>query len=212
MSNIEKLKQHLREDEGLRLKAYLETTTNKWHIAYGHLLDQDQTDVELDILGLDEELDDWSELTVTEEQAEELLSVDIHDAVVSLTPTWSEEDLENLNPQRFIALMSMCFQMGGHKIQNGFPSFTRAVLQEDWDRAGDEMLWRDGLKQEVRSRWYKQTPGRCQEMSDWMKHGTTEPVLEESEELPEKDTVAIDKKFFEDLMSKTNKILEILES
>ena len=141
------------------------------------LLGQEQTDAELAAMGLEDELEDWTGFTVTREQGEALLDIDIQDAVESLHPTkrypgWTEEELESLDTERFIALMSMAFQLGGHGVRSKFPSFVKAVKEEDWDRAADEMLWSNGLRQERRSQWYKDTPHRCQEMADKMRNGT----------------------------------------
>ena len=186
MTNKEYLAEDTRNEEGLRLESYIEKISGKWHIAYGHLLEQDQSESELEIMGLEEELDNWEGFTVTEEQAEALLQQDIQDAIDSLAPTWSVDDLEALDRERYVALISMTFQMGGHKVQNGFPSFVKAVLNEDWDRAADEMMWSNGLKKQRRSRWYKQTPDRCQLMADRMRNGTPNevPIKTESIDTP----------------------------
>lgn len=171
MNNLEALQAHIAEEEGLKLVAYMDTL-GKYHIGYGHLLDQDQTDAELEIMGLEEERESWEGFTITEEQAKELRDVDIQEAVESLAPTFEERDLEMLTPDRYIAIISMSFQMGGFGIQKRFPAFCKAVHDEDWDRAADEMMWRDGLKKQKHSLWYTQTPHRCQRMADAMRTGS----------------------------------------
>lgn len=178
MSNIEILKQEVRDDEGLRLTTYPGPKTGKPHIGYGHLLGQAQHEAELEAMGLEDELDDWTGFTITKEQAERLLDIDVEDAIESLEPTkkyagWTEEELEALDPERFISLMSMSFQLGGYGIRSKFPSFVKAVKAGDWNRAADEMLWSNGLKKERRSQWYKDTPERCQLMSDKMRNGSS---------------------------------------
>ena len=173
MQNREHLKKHLKAEEGLKLQAYPEKISGLWHIGYGHLLQgQDQTDAELDIMGLEEEPNTWEGFTITHAQADALLEQDIQDAVASLAPTWSENDLQALNPNRFIALIAMAFQIGGYGVQRKFPAFVQAVQNADWNRAADEMLWRNGLKKQKRSAWYTQTPTRCQTMATAMRTGT----------------------------------------
>ena len=182
MNNIAILAEELRLHEGIKLITYPGPVTGEPHIAYGHFLGQDQTETELEILGLEEDLDDWEGFTITKEQAEALLLEDIQDAIESLAPKFTEDELMALDPQRFIALISMSFQMGGYKIQRGFPSFVAAIKNEDWDRAADEMMWSNGLKKQKRSAWYQQTPDRCQEMSDKMRHGSKTPQSDGTEE------------------------------
>ena len=145
------------------------------------VLDQEQSDAELEAMGIDDELEDWYELEITEDQAYKLLDIDIDDAIESLAPTWTPEELEELDTERFIALISMAFQMGGYSVQKKFPSFVKAVKAEDWDRASKEMLWSNGLKMQRRSAWHKQIPERCQLMADRMKNGTA--VAEEDVEI-----------------------------
>lgn len=170
--NREHLKQELRDDEGFRDTTYPGPVTKLPHIGYGHLLGQEQTDDELEVMGLDDELDDWEGFTITVEQAEALLDIDVEDAIESLAPTWTLEDLETLDPQRFIALMSMAFQIGGHGIQRKFPSFVKAMKAGDHDAAADEMLWSNGKKKQRRSAWWKQTRTRCETMAEKMRNGT----------------------------------------
>ena len=179
MTNKEILAQEIRDDEGLRLEAYPGPKTKKLHIGYGHLLEQEQHDEELRAMGLEDELDDWTGFTITEEQAEALLFIDIEDAIEGLAPTkrytgWTEEELEALDPERYIALISMAFQLGGYGVRRKFPAFVEAVKNEDWDRAADEMLWSNGLLKQRRSQWYKDTSDRCQLMSDRMRAGVIE--------------------------------------
>ena len=176
MSNIEILKQEIRDDEGWCDTTYPGPKTGLPHIGYGHLLGQEQTDEELAAMGLEDELDDWTDFTITKEQGEALLDIDVGDVVEGLHPSkrypgWTEDELEALDSERFIALMSMAYQLGGPGVRMKFPSFVKAVKAEDWERAADEMLWSNGLRKERRSQWYKDTPKRCQEMADKMRLG-----------------------------------------
>ena len=184
-TNREILKAEVRSDEGFDDTTYPGPVTGLPHIGYGHLLSEEQTDEELQAMGLDDELEDWTGHKISVEQAERLLDIDIDDAMESLSPTWTVADLEALDTERFIALMSMAYQMSGYKIQKKFPSFVKAMKEGDYDRAADEMLWSNGLRKERRSAWYQQTPERCQEMADRMRNGTEAVESPESEALQE---------------------------
>ena len=177
MSNKEALKKVTRDEEGWRDTTYPGPKTGKPHIAYGHLLSQEQSEAELKAMGLEDELEDWTGFTVTKEQGELLLDIDIEDEIEGLHPTkrytgWTEDELDALDPERYIALISMAFQLGGHGVRSKFPSFVKAVKAEDWDRAADEMLWSNGLLKQKRSQWYVDSPDRAQLMSDKMRNGT----------------------------------------
>ena len=64
-TNREILKEELRSDEGFEDTTYPGPVTGLPHIGFGHLLGQEQTDEELQILGLDDELGDWTCLLYT---------------------------------------------------------------------------------------------------------------------------------------------------
>ena len=185
MSNLEHLKAHMRDDEGEKLNdegfhiVYPGPKTKKPHCCYGHLLSIQQSEAELDAMGLEEEPEDWfaADLAFSNETAELLLDIDIEEAIEGLAsskryPGWTEEELEALDPERYIALISMAFQLGGPGVRRKFPSFVKAVHAEDWNRAADEMVWSNGLTKQKRSQWYIDTPGRAQEMSDRMRYGS----------------------------------------
>lgn len=171
MSNVEALREHLVIEEGLELTAYLEKKSQKMHIAYGHLLEQEQTPEELEVLDIEDDLDNWEGFTITQDQADRLLDVDINDAVESLAPSFTPESLEELNEARYIALLSMSFQLGGYGVQR-FKSMVAAIQVQDWDRAADEMLWRDGLKKHRPSAWFSQTQVRCEASANAIRYGT----------------------------------------
>ena len=217
MNNKEALRNELIQEEGLELEAYIESKSQKWHIGYGHLLQQEQTEAELAVLKLEHdeyEIDEWNGFTITIEQAEKLLDVDIQDAIDSLKPKFTDEDLDKLTPARFISIMSMAYQVGGYGVQREFPSFCKAVQEEDWDRAADEMLWRNGLTQKKRSAWYTQTPKRCQEMADMMRTGTFKGEEKETtltSFAPPTIGESITKEEFMKLANNVNEILDILK-
>ena len=167
LGNINALKEHLEHDEGRKKGAYKDSK-GLWTIAVGHLLSAEQTDRELEAMGLEDELDDWEGFEITDEQIDALLNIDIDDTLTMLKLSFTIDELTELNPDRFIALFSMAFQMGSVV---KFPSMVNAIKSADWERAADEMLWSNGLKKQRRSQWYKDTPKRCQKMSDGIRWG-----------------------------------------
>ena len=96
--NRDLLKETLRKDEGFKNKTYPGPVTGEPHIGYGHLLGQQQTDDELEVMGLDDELPDWTGFEITVEEAEQLLNIDIDDAIESLAPTWEAEESRGIRP------------------------------------------------------------------------------------------------------------------
>ena len=193
--NIEALKAHIRHDEGCPKNdkglciAYFESVSKKIHIAYGHLLDAEQSTRELKAMGLDDELDNWDGFTIPDGAEEELLDIDIDDTMKALYVEFDEHELGKLDSVRFIALFSMAYQQGSVV---KFPAMIEAIKREDYERAADEMLWSCGLKKQRRSIWYQQTSDRCQKMSDAMRWGTWEkpekdPVTEIAESLKQSD-------------------------
>lgn len=177
MNNIEALKHELEIEEGKREGAYKDTE-GKWTIGIGHLLNE-QTDAELEILGLDDDLPDYEGFVITEEQIYRLLDHDIQETMGSLRNAFSDEILESLEPKRFMAAFQMAYQIGS---VTGFPSFCAAVREGRWEDAANEMMWRDGTKKAIRSRWYTQTPNRCQKMADLMQYGAEDPTVPVSED------------------------------
>lgn len=167
--NINALKQELEYEEGKEQGAYKDTE-GFWTIGIGHRLNE-QTDAELAILGLEDDLEDWEGFEITEAQIYQLVDHDIEETMRSLRNAFDAELLESLDPKRFMAAFQMCYQIGS---VTGFPAFCEAVRNSDWDRAADEMLYRDGLKKAVWSRWHKQTPKRCEKMADLMRYGSVE--------------------------------------
>jgi len=190
MKNIALLKKELEVKEGRRRKAYLDTEGN-WTIGVGHLLNP-QTDAELAILLLADDLDNWEGFEISEEQIEELLDHDITETMHRLRNAFDEELLENLDPKRFMACFQMAYQIGS---VTGFPAFCNAVREGDWDRAADEMLYRDGLKKDVWSLWRKQTSGRCESMAELMRVGSQvsnqEPEIHNDVDLSAVSSVAL---------------------
>ena len=164
----ELLRQLLIDEEGCELEAYKDSE-GVWTIAIGHNLEIDQTEEELAILGLEDELDDWEGFTITEQQAFDLFDLDVEEAINDLYPAFTDEDIAKLNDTRCAVLISMVFQMGGAGVRK-FKNFVHAVKTEDWDTAALEMIYANP-KVKRYSRWSLQTPERCQRAADAMRLG-----------------------------------------
>ena len=165
---LELLKRLLVDKEGFNPEAH--EVDGIMHIGFGHCLDQEQTDEELEAMDLEDELDDWTGLRLTEGQCDNLFAIDVQDALEDARSIFPQDVLDALTPSRWAVIMSMVFQMGGGGLRK-FKAFIQAVLDGDWDRAADEMLWSNGLRKKKRSAWYKQTPDRCQDAADAMRAG-----------------------------------------
>ncbi len=185
--NITALKAHITLDEGEEEEAYLDSKDN-WTVGIGHLLSAEQTDRELRAMGLEDELDNWEGFKITDAQMHELLDIDIDDTMTMLKISFDATELAKLDSVRFISLFSMAYQLGSVV---KFPAMVDAIKRADWDRAADEMVYSCGMKKNKRSQWYKDTPNRCQKMSDGMRWGAWEnpkagdPVTEISASLKE---------------------------
>lgn len=166
---LDLLKKRLVSDEGFNPVAH--QVFGKWHIGFGHYLGQEQTDEELEVMGLDDELDDWEGFELTPDQCESLFKIDVEDAFADAQLVFDDNVLDSLTPSRWCVVVEMCYQMGAGGVRK-FKSFIAAVIDGDWDRAADEMLWSNGLRRQRRSAWYKQTPDRCQEAADAMRGGS----------------------------------------
>ena len=69
---------------------------------------------------------------------------------------------KNLPPEIQGVMIEMCFQMGGSGTRK-FKRMLANMKEKDWKGAADEM--KDSL-------WYRQTPGRCEELAQIVReHG-----------------------------------------
>ena len=156
--------------------AYLDEVSGKWHIAFGHLLEQEQHEAELNAMGIEDELDDWKGFEINLHAANLLLEIDIHEAVESLTRTFGEELVNSLTQDRYTALVGMAYQMGS---VDRFKKMCGYIRAGDWAKAADEIEWSDGEKKVRRSAFYKQTKDRCIKAANAVRHGYFEkdPVV-----------------------------------
>ena len=168
MKNNDLLRRLLIEEEGCECEAYKDSE-DVWTVGIGHNLENDQSPEELSILKIEDELEEWEGFTITESQAFELFDLDVEEAINDLYPAFTDEDLAKLNEPRRAVLVSMGFQMGGAGVRK-FKNFVRAVKTEDWHTAAAEMIYANP-KVKRYSRWYTQTPNRCQRAADAMRMG-----------------------------------------
>lgn len=183
-SRTELLRAEIVEEEGEEEEAYKDSE-GLWTVGIGHLLDDDQSPEELAILGLDDELDDWEGFKINKEQMDKLFDLDVQTAIDDLSPSFVPEDLAHLNDVRYAVIVSMSFQMGGPRVRK-FKNFIKAVKRQDWERASLEMVYANPDTKR-RSRWYTQTPDRCQRAADAMRTGSFggETELPSVDETPE---------------------------
>ena len=162
MSN-DLLRKLLIDEEGIKLKAY-EDIGGKWHIGVGHNLDIEQTEEELEAMGISSPLARWVGFEITEEQAYALLDIDIEDAIDDLYPAFEPDELMVLTGSQYAVLVSMVFQLGGRGVRK-FKNFIVAVKDQDWEKAADEMM---------NSLAARQTPERWERASEAMRTGVFE--------------------------------------
>lgn len=174
------LKRLLHFEEGFNPKAH--KVDGKWHVGYGHCLDQEQDDDELEVMSLDDELEDWEGFELTQEQCDQLFAIDVEDALHSVSREFTIEQLNALGEVRSSLILAMAFQMGSVR---PFKAFRGAVHEQDWDKAAEEMLWSNSELKNKRSKWYLDTPERCQRASDAMRVGYFEALQEETDPFTE---------------------------
>ena len=111
--------------EGCNLKAY-QDSVDVWTIGYGHTKDVHQG------------------MSITQAQAEQLLQEDLEEFEAAVTDAVSID----LNPNRFAALVSFCFNLGAGSLFQS--TLLRVLNQEDvqaaanefprWNKAGEQVL------------------------------------------------------------------------
>jgi lysozyme len=141
--DIEKVKAILRQEEGLRLKAYKDTE-QVWTIGYGHTFVVKKGDV------------------CTPEQAEKWLDENVNlaksDAIVFLG---TMDAWEELSERRQMALTLMSYQLGLSSMRK-FKRTKAAILTQDWQSVHDGIL---------NSLWARQTPARANRVADMFLEG-----------------------------------------
>lgn len=112
---------NVKQSEGLRLKAYLDTLGNAT-VGYGHKLAPGH---------------DWSNYTITSDYAEALLNIDLDSALLECTPL--AEWLRLGTDARMDAVIELVFNMG----LGGYKTFLRtrnAMATQQWQEVHDNLL------------------------------------------------------------------------
>ena len=170
----------LEDEEGKRNEAYKDHL-GYWTIGIGHLLDQEQSEDEMEAMGLTTIPTSWEGFTLTDEQCYTLFDIDVEDAIDDLHSrdpdlSFSEEDLEALGETRRAILLSMVFQLGGAGFRK-FRNFIKSVKAGDFETASVEMM--DSLAA-------RQTPERWERASKAMRLGFFEEYEKEVNDDTEK--------------------------
>ncbi len=142
---IDWLKQHLRDEEGWRRKAYRDSL-GYWSIGCGHKLPADCP------------VDEATSWEWTDEQIEAAFEADIAEAIHDAASFgWWHV----LNPIRQAVIVAMCFQLGRRGVA-GFTRMASAIKASKWHEAAREML---------DSKWHRQTPQRANRLAKLMRNG-----------------------------------------
>lgn len=140
--NINKLKNQIIANEGMRKTAYKDTLNN-WTIGVGHLirlpdeeylLDKELTDIEVD----------------------QILTTDLNQAIDDARKFI---DADSINEEAFHVVVDMAFNLGLPKLM-AFQNFQAALRENDYVKASFEML--DSL-------WAKQLPNRSKRLAKQMR-------------------------------------------
>lgn len=144
--DIEKLKDELRRDEGLRLTPY-RCTAGHFTIGYGHNLSARGYDFET-----------IAAMSISGEQAEEWLEKDIAGAQ-QLVNDWIGffGVFSELTDARQRVVVNMAFNLGSRLWQ--FKRLKACIMARDWDGAAREML---------DSRWARQVGDRAMRLAEMM--------------------------------------------
>jgi len=139
--NYEDVKNRIKKHEGFVAKVYLDSL-GKATIGYGHLLTED---------------DDFVEGVIYDKDIlEALFDKDFDKAVQGM------EELVGTLDMPMAAkgiIIEMVFQLGKTGVSK-FKKMFEALKEYDYTRAAEEML---------NSAWYRQTPSRCEELSNLMR-------------------------------------------
>jgi len=137
----EDLKSRIKKHEGFLSKVYLDSL-GKATIGYGHLLTEE---------------DDFVEGIIYDKDIlEDLFEKDFAIAVKGAEELLKGYDIALIAKE---VIIEMVFQLGKTGVSK-FMNMFAALKEHDYSRAAAEML---------NSAWYRQTPSRCEELSDLMK-------------------------------------------
>jgi len=101
---------------------------------------------------------------LNDKQIETLFDEDVDKAISEAKVYLGEAEFEALDDNAKYVLSSMVFQMGEPKMTTKYVQFKKALGERDYQRAADEMEWRNGLTKRKHSDWYTQTPNRARDL------------------------------------------------
>jgi lysozyme len=137
----EDLKSRIKKHEGFLSKVYLDSL-GKATIGYGHLLTED---------------DDFAEGIIYDKDIlEDLFEKDFAIAVKGAEELLKGYDIALIAKE---VIIEMVFQLGKTGVSK-FKNMFAALKEHDYSRAAAEML---------NSAWYRQTPSRCEDLSNLMR-------------------------------------------
>jgi lysozyme len=137
------LTEHLKFEEGIRLKMY-PCTKGKRTIGIGHNMDARPF-----FPGTRKKIPD----TITVDQALLLFREDTDDLLFDMALHWSY--IKELSPVRRDAILNMAFQLGCSRLM-GFKKMLKALEMGNYQEAHDQAL---------DSNWHKQTPARAKRVA-----------------------------------------------
>ena len=137
----EDLKSRIKKHEGFLAKVYLDSL-GKATIGYGHLLTEE---------------DDFVEGVIYDKDIlEALFEKDFNRAVQGAEELLKGYEIALIAKE---VIIEMVFQLGKSGVSK-FKNMFAALKEHDYSRAAAEM---------INSHWYRQTPSRCEELSNLMK-------------------------------------------
>ena len=144
----ERLIERISSNEGFRGFAYKDTLGN-FTIGYGRKITPDQAEHDY-------------RLGVSSAEAYSMLEDDVNKTIAACQDRFPW--FEYLNDIRQEVVVEMAFQLGVYGVSL-FQGMIRAIKNNDWALAADEML---------NSAWHKQTPSRCESLANLMLNGYNE--------------------------------------
>jgi lysozyme len=144
--NIDKLREQLKIDEGVRFEIYND------HLGYptfgiGHL-----------VVDGDEESGQDIGTTISEQRVNEVFESDVEKYISESKKVFAR--LDDFPEEAQQVIVNMCFNLGAPRLSN-FKNFISAVNESNWNKAADEMM---------DSRWARQVGDRAIRLRDRIKN------------------------------------------
>ena len=183
------------QEEGDKLKAYKDHL-GKLTVGRGHLLDQEQSPEELEVLGTNTFDENF---TITQEQSDALFEIDYDEAVEDIV--FILPDFDEIDEVRQAVLISQVFQLGMGGVRK-FKNYLASVRGRDWDAAAEHSM--DSLAA-------RQTPDRWKRQAEMLRTGEN-PFAEEFEEASEDKEELFESLTIDDVIQQLNKHEKLLQN